>query len=99
MKKVIDSNFFSNPQLESFLRASENNFAVLCEFSGLEAYKAQNPFEGLSATVSILKRFPKQIIVLKATRTISKQKIKRAGYLKRAVQHLPKRQFKRPSKH
>lgn len=93
MKKVVDSNFFTSPQLQMFLRGSVNNFAVLCEFSGLEAYKSLNPCEGLAATVSILKRFPKQVIVLKATRTISKQKINRLGYLKRAINNVETREF------
>jgi hypothetical protein len=93
MRKVLDSNFFANPLLEAYLQASKGNFAVLCEFSGIESYKSNDPVKGIANSLSILKKFPKQVIVLKGVRVITSQKIAKSGYLDRMTHHQQTRDF------
>jgi predicted CopG family antitoxin len=85
MKMVIDSNYFVDEGLKSYLQSSQENIAVLCEFVGIEAYKGNLPLEGISKTLSILEDYPQQVIILKGIRKLNRQDISRAGYLERMI--------------
>ena len=74
IRKVLDSNFCANPAVGKYLEASHENYVVLCEYADIEALKSRNPVEGLANTLSVLKNFSYQVIVLKNTRAISIQK-------------------------
>jgi hypothetical protein len=67
--KVIDSNFLQCEPLRRFLAKSPEHFAVLTDYSAIEAYKAETP-EILFRDMEILSHFPKQVIVLKGTQVV-----------------------------
>ena len=93
IRKVLDSNFCANPAVGKYLEASHENYVVLCEYADIEALKSRNPVEGLANTLSVLKNFSKQVIVLKNTRAISIQKISKSGYIKRMISDVQTRGF------
>ncbi len=71
MKKVVDSNYFNSPELYDFLVESEENFAILTEYAAIEAYKGtENNVQGISDSMGILSKFPKQVLVLKGAMKI-----------------------------
>ena len=63
---VVDSNFFRETKLDKFLAESPENFAVLTDYSAIEAYKTGNPTVILSS-MRILSARPRQVLVLKGT--------------------------------
>jgi hypothetical protein len=69
VRKVIDSNFFECEALRYFLAKSPQNFAVLTDYSAMEAYKPDT-LEILYRSMEILSHFPNQVIVLKGTQVV-----------------------------
>ena len=94
MRKVADSNFLQNPELEHFLLSSSNNFIVLTDYAAMEAYK-KNTLKSISKSMCILCRYPKQVLILKDTSSISGLCSRRKGLIKRFID---KRQSKGFSK-
>lgn len=41
MRKVVDSNYLNDPGLTTYLSESPQNFAVLCDYSGMEPMRAE----------------------------------------------------------
>lgn len=66
MRKIVDSNFLREPALRDYLSESTSNFAVLTDYSAMEAYKSRS-LNTLYESMSILKQHPEQVIVLKNT--------------------------------
>jgi hypothetical protein len=69
VKKVIDANYFQDPALEGYLRASERNKVVLPDCACMETYKG-DPIKNVCRSIRIISRYPKQVILLKSTREI-----------------------------
>lgn len=71
MKKVVDANYFEHNDLEAYFRASGENRAILIDYAGMEMRKGADPVKNLSCSLSILRRYPKHVLVLKGTRVIT----------------------------
>ncbi len=56
----------TSPDLNLYLKSSASNFALICEYAAMEAYRCDN-ITGIFNSMKILTRFPSQIIVLKNT--------------------------------
>jgi hypothetical protein len=84
MRKIIDRNFLQSPQLREYLAASRKNLAVLTDYAAMEAFKG-DALANISTATEILREFPKQVIVLKATNIISQLKGRRCGFTRRMI--------------
>jgi hypothetical protein len=69
MKKVIDANYLQDDRLAHWLSSSSNNYAVLTDYSAMEAYKGDT-LVSIFKSMEILSRYPDQVLVLKNTRTV-----------------------------
>jgi hypothetical protein len=69
MRRVVDSNFFGAPALREYLATSPNNQAVIADHASMEAYKDEE-LSSLFRSMQILCDFPRQVVVLKGTRTL-----------------------------
>jgi len=70
LRVIIDSNRLQSEELRTFLAVSAENFAVLTDYAWMEAYKG-NSVLSIQKSMSVLKDFPDQVIVLKGTKTVS----------------------------
>lgn len=84
MNVVVDSNQLHSDALRKFLSKSDANFAVLTDYAAMEAYKG-NALNGIYESMVVLSQFPKQVIVLKSTRTICGLRGRRAGLQRRLI--------------
>jgi len=66
---VVDKNYLENPDLELFLREHAENKVLLHDFSAIESL-AGNPLKNLCRTLSIVSKFPGQVLILKNSRTL-----------------------------
>ncbi len=82
-RKVIDSNMLRDPKLQDFLVSSRENYAVLCDYVIMEAYKTENSRQNIIDFFDILSRFPEQTIVLKNTGAICGLNSRGSGIQKR----------------
>lgn len=69
MKKVLDANCFQDPLLEEYLHASPENRVVFTDFACMETYKPAS-IASIHKSLSIVSRYPAQVVVLKPTPTI-----------------------------
>lgn len=69
MRKVVDSNFLQSSELRDYLSKSKKNYVVLTDYASMEAYKGDT-ISSIFKSMRILADYPKQVIVLKDTRTI-----------------------------
>lgn len=69
MLYVIDSNQLQSPKLRHYLASSKNNYAVLTDYSAIEAYKG-NAFNSIFKSMEIVSDYPAQIIILRNTSII-----------------------------
>lgn len=81
---VIDSNCLQSRELEEFLSDSTDHIAVVTDYACMEIYKARLD-AAVSQRISILARFPRQVIVLKGTATVCGLRGRQAGLAKRLV--------------
>lgn len=84
MKLVIDSNCLQSDELRVFLANSQSNFAVLTDYAAMEAYKGDT-LVSIFKSMSIISEFPKQVIVLKGTRSACAQHGQIAGLQLRLI--------------
>jgi hypothetical protein len=94
-RRVIDSNMLRDVNLEKYLSLCERNYAVLCDYVIMEAYKAQNPVEGIFSSMDILSRYPQQVIILKNTPNICGISARSAGLQKRLICQTQTAEFKK----
>jgi len=66
---VADKNYLEHPSLELFLREDAGNKVLLHDFSAIESL-AGNPLKNLCRTLSIVSKFPDQVLILKNSRTL-----------------------------
>ncbi|SRR5258708_7131719 len=62
---VADKNFLETPDLEEFLKEHPDNRVVLHDFSAIESFVGSNPLKNLVRTLSVVSRYPHQVLVLK----------------------------------
>ena len=62
--KVADANYLRTESLAEFLRESPSHRVVLSEYTGIESYQG-DPLQNIAKTVSVVRDFPRQVIVLK----------------------------------
>jgi hypothetical protein len=79
MKKVIDANFFQNPELENYLKSDKGNMVVFTDCACMEAHKG-NALENLPKSLEIVSKFPEQVLVLKGTRDVVKLTLTSDGF-------------------
>lgn len=84
IKKIIDSNFLRAPELRSFFAASPKNIAILTDFVGMEAYKADS-LSTLYKSMEVLAAFPHQVQVLKGTAKVCAMSGRAAGLQRRLI--------------
>lgn len=84
MRLVIDSNQMRSPKLRAYLAATKHNFAVLTDYSAIEAYKG-GTVEGFWQSMSILSDFPAQVIILKTTGIVCALNGRDSGLQKRLI--------------
>lgn len=63
LRKVVDSNYLTNPELRTYLKASDQNYALLTDYNGIEAYK-EDTGENIFNSIEILSEFPNQVQIL-----------------------------------
>lgn len=93
-RKVVDANYFQDPDLAAYLRASRSNFAVLIDYAGMEAYKG-DAIHNIYRSLEILSKYAEQVLVLKGTRKILRQKLASAGLQRRMIDDVQTRGFGR----
>lgn len=84
MKLVIDSNALQTEELRAFLAKSKQNFAVLPDFSGMEAYKG-DPLRTVYKSMAIVSDFPNQVIILKGSAKVCGLSGRRKGLQRRLI--------------
>jgi hypothetical protein len=84
MRRVIDSNLLRSAELRSFLAASPKNTAVLTDFVGMEAYKADS-LSTLYKSMGVLAAFPHQVQILKGTAKVCALSGRAAGLQRRLI--------------
>ena len=67
---VIDSNCLSSEELDVFLAEAKHHVAVITDYAWMEAYKG-NSAEVLRRSMSILRKYPKQVANLWGTQRIT----------------------------
>lgn len=66
MRKVIDTNYLQTKALFDYLNESNENIAIVTEYTAIEAYKGDNT-DTIYKSLEALSKFPQQVIVLKNT--------------------------------
>jgi hypothetical protein len=92
MRRVIDSNYLRTPALREYLAASANNQAVIADHTAMEAYKDET-LSSLFKSMEILADFPRQVVVLKGTRTLCGLHGKGRGLQKRMIDQAQSKGF------
>jgi hypothetical protein len=84
MKLVIDTNQLRECSLKDFLVRSAKNKAVLIDYCAIEIYKP-GAIEAVNNSLSILKHFGDQVVILKGTMAICGQRGRKAGLQRRLI--------------
>lgn len=84
IRKVVDTNQLRDLALRRYLARSKQNFAVLPDYTAMEAYKGKT-LTNIFESMEILADFPKQVIVLKGTRKICGLSGRQAGLQRRMI--------------
>lgn len=84
LRVVVDSNMLQSGELEVLLSATPTNKAVLTDYAWMEAYKV-DPVRSIQERLSVLRRFPDQVLVLKGTRKIAALDARAPGLADRMV--------------
>jgi hypothetical protein len=65
-RKVVDTNFLRNSELKSYLEESAQNYALLTDYNGIEAFK-ESTGKNIHESMEILSSYPDQVIILTNT--------------------------------
>jgi hypothetical protein len=93
MRKVTDSNYLQTAQLKEYL-CSPSNQVVLTDYVAMEAYKG-NSLKSLPKSMSVLCRYPRQVLILKGTQEICGLGGRKAGLQRRMIDVVQSRGFPR----
>lgn len=91
MRKVVDTNQLTSDALRTFLAASLRNQVVLSDYVAMEAY--QGTTDGVFRSFSVLKDFPKQVVILKNTRNVSRLHGRTKGLQQRLIDERQTKEF------
>lgn len=69
MMKVVDANFLRDPALSAYLEGDPRNQVVFTDYACMECYKG-NAIKNIPSSLTIVSKYPDQIVVLKGTRDI-----------------------------
>lgn len=89
---IVDSNAMQSDALTSYLSASESNYAVLNDYTAMEAYKG-NTLASIFRSMEIACQFPRQVIVLKTTGRICSLVGRSQGLQRRMIEERQTRNF------
>lgn len=78
MKKIIDANYFQDPELRAYLASAKENFVVFNDYACMEAYKGDSIIS-IAKSIEIVSNFPEQVIILKSTRDVVQLSLSLAG--------------------
>jgi len=92
MNLVIDSNQLQTSQLQRFLENSPTNFAVLPDFSAMEAYKG-DALKSIFKSMTVLAEFPAQVVILKGSTKVCGLSGRRKGLRRRLIDESQTRGF------
>lgn len=92
MRKVVDSNLLQSDRLREYLSKSTKNYVVLTDYVAMEAYKDYT-LASIYRSMRILADFPKQVIVLKTTKTVCGLSGRGAGLQRRLIDERQTRAF------
>ena len=85
MRMVIDSNVLQDDALRNYLSKSRKNVAVITDYVMTEALK-DDPLGKSFGLMKILSEFPKQVVVLRSTRSVTQLKGRRCGMTRRMIE-------------
>jgi len=85
---VIDSNQLQSERLARFLRESPTSAAVLPDFVAMEAHKGN-----FLKSMSVLSQFPKQVLVLKSSKSIARLSGRGKGLQQRLIDSSVTKEF------
>ncbi len=85
LRVVIDSNRLQSDELKCFLEVEQTNRAVLTDYAWMEAYKHPDPVTSIRKSMSVLRQFPDQVIVLKGTKEVGALDARAPGIAARMV--------------
>jgi hypothetical protein len=92
VKKVVDVGALRSVELEDYLAESRGHFAVITEFTTMEMFSG-NPQVNVRKSLSMISKFPEQVILLKGNAKISKLASRSAGLQRRLQDHRKTRSF------
>src|SRR5437764_938913 len=84
-KQIIDAGALRSPQLERFLTASKQHFAVITDYATLEIFSG-DPEGNLRRSLQIVSRFATQVIILRSNKQIWKLVPRTPAGLQRRLQ-------------
>ena len=84
VRKVVDTNQLRDSDLRNYLARSTSNFAVLTDYTMMEAYKGET-FSNFFSSMEILIDFPDQVIALKNTGRVCGLSGRQAGLQRRLI--------------
>jgi hypothetical protein len=93
MRKVVDSNFLQNEELRAYLARSDGNQVVLTDYAAMEAYKGDT-LVSIFKSMAIVSDYPRQVIVLKGTKTIGGLSGRSTGLQRRLIDEKQTQQFR-----
>ena len=93
MKKVIDVGALRSPKLETFLAAARTNVAVITDYAAMECFKGDGNVN-VRNSLSIVSRFPDQVLVLRPTSEIARLRPRSKGLHSRFVDERQNRGFR-----
>jgi len=91
---VVDSNALQSPLLRDYLSKSTSNFAVLTDYSSMEAYKGDT-LVSIFQSMALVAEFPRQVIVLKPIMVVRGLRGQRPGLQRRLIDHEQTRGFRK----
>jgi hypothetical protein len=92
MRKIVDTNFFQCEGLRAYLAKSPHHYAVLTDYSAMEAHKGDT-LASIFRSMEIFSQYPKQVIVLKPTGIVCGLSGRQAGLQRRLIDERLTREF------
>lgn len=92
MRKIIDTNMLQSHELRAYLAHSDQNFAVLTDYSAMETLKGDT-LAMIFRSMEVVAAHPKQVIVLKDTTSVCGLSTRNAGLQRRMIDEKQTRAF------
>jgi hypothetical protein len=92
VKCVVDSNYLRSEKLREFLATSPKNFAVLTDYSAMEAH-SREPLITVFKSMEIVSEFPRQVVILKSSPSAALLRGRQSGMRKLLIDKEGTREF------